>query len=599
MAAAEEMTSTDQRWDLSAIFPSLGSREYERAVEQFETGVEEFAKSVASLTGDMDGWARCLLDLERLELQQDHLASYVACVRADAPGNPAVTLASDRQLRLGGNLKVARAGLLQELALLSDAEFANLANSPAIVGAGYRIALLCQDAKFALSEHDEKLVAELDADGRQRWARLAAETLAQTTLELKTSAGRIEKFPMAQRFELASDSRAEIRRATFDALNAAFAPRASLMANCFNAMAGTGIVLAHRRGLDPIDEAMLDNWIKPATVKTMQSALRANAHLLHDYLRGKATLLGLPAIGIYDRYATLDSGELRYATIRDAENCIVSAFEQFCPALAEFSRMAIGKHWIESELRPGKQLGGFCASLPEKSETRIFMSFAGSFNAVAMLAHELGHAYHAHVNFPLRYWNQNAPSSLSETASILCEHFVRRSTFLSTSAPNRVRLAALSAQLDSAVNYLLRLPRDFEFEVEFYRERANGEVSVERLCQLMRNAHSAWFGTALSGDDGDGLSWAYNHIMMDPRYRIYNFPYSFGYLLSSRIADAFAEHGKAFTPAYDEFLHATARLPLEEAVLSTLGFDVTQASFWEESLGSVRDQLTLFSELAA
>ena len=593
--------SGDQRWDLSTIFPALNSAEYERYVGEYESGIEAFSAGAATLgafAGDGNSdWIARILDLEKLELAEQHLSGYVACVRAEEPGNPAATKAGVHLQRLYGMLKSGRAALLQKIASLSDRQFARLAASPELANAGYRIELLRRDSKIALSEHDEMLIAELNSDGRDRWARVAAETLAQTTLELKLPSGTIEKRPMSERYELASSPDPQIRRATFDALNAAFAPRASLMANCLNAMAGTGIALARRRGLDPIDEALFDNWIKPATVETMQTALRKNAPLLRDYLRLKAKLLGLPTIGIYDRYASLDVAELSFADVRDAESRIIAAFEEFCPAIADYTREAIARRWIETEMRAGKQLGGFCASLPETRETRIFLSFAGSFNAAAMLAHELGHGYHAHVNFPRRFWNQNAPSSLSETASILCEHFLRRSAFLSTALPKRVRAGALAAQLDSAVNYLLRLPRDFEFEVAFYRDRANGEVSVDRLCELMRDAHSGWFGLALTGDDRDALSWSYNHIMMVPDYRIYNFPYSFGYLLSSRIADAFAEHGKSFTPTYDAFLRATSTLPLEEAVSSTLGFDVTTDAFWEQSLAGVADQLRLFSEL--
>jgi oligoendopeptidase F len=595
--------SDDQRWDLTAIFPGLNSAEYESYVREYESGIEAFSAAVATLgalaKGGIPDWIKRILDLEKLELAEQQLSGYVACVRAEQPGNSAVTKAGIHLQRLYGRLKSGKAALLQKLAPLSDQQFARLAAAPELASGGYRIELLRHDSKIALSERDEMLIAELNADGRDRWARVAAETLAQTTLVLKLPSGASEKRPMSERYELASSPDPQIRRATFDALNAAFAPRASLMANCLNAMAGTGIALARRRGLDPIEESLSDNWIKRETVETMQAALRANAPVLQDYLRLKAKRLGLPTIGIYDRYASLDVAELNFADVHDAESRIIDAFEEFCPAIADYTRDAIAGRWIETEMRAGKQLGGFCASLPETRETRIFMSFAGSFNASAMLAHELGHGYHAHVNFPRRFWNQNAPSSLSETASILCEHFLRRSIFQSNAFAKRVRLGALAAQLDSAVNYLLRLPRDFEFEVAFYRERANGEVSADRLCELMRAAHASWFGSALAGDDGDALSWSYNHIMMVPDYRIYNFPYSFGYLLSSRIADAFAEQGKSFTPTYDAFLHATSTLPLEEAVSSTLGFDVTTADFWDKSLVSVADQLRLFSELAS
>ena len=121
---------------------------------------------------------------------------------------------------------------------------------------------------------------------------------------------------------------------------------------------------------------------------------------------------------------------------------------------------------------------------------------------------------------------------------------------------------------------MLRIPRDFEFELDFLRARESGDVSVAWLRDRMAAAHAAWFGEALVSDGGDSLSWAYNHIMMEPNLRLYNFPYSFGYLLSRRIADAFYEQGPEFTSTYIGFLRASGSMTAEDAVAATLGFDV-------------------------
>jgi len=590
------------RWDLTSIFPALDSPAYEDFVRHFEADVAAFCEAPAlppNLAGrGEDLWVEQILRLEELELRQAQLLNYLACLRAENPSDAAVAAANLHVRSVLGRLRSARAQLLRALDSVDEADFAALIAVPRLTSVRHQLNLLRREAKLALSPREEKLVADLDADGCQRWARLAADTLAQTTFEMPAPSGGVENVAMSRRFELAWDPRPEVRRAAFEAVNRAFLPKADLMATCFNAMAGAGITLARWRGIDPIEEALLDNWIKPTTVETMQTALRAHAPVLHDYLRRKAELLGLESIGVFDRSAPLDVPELTAASIGEAAERIIAAFQAYCPALATHARSVVDAARIESEMRGGKQPGGFCASLPMTRETRIFVSFGGSFNGIAVIAHELGHSYHADINFPLRFWQQNAPSSLSETASILCEHILRRHVFLRNEAPRRARLGAIAAQLDSAVNYLLRIPRDFDFEVEFYRERAHGEVPSERLCELMRNAHRAWFGTALAGDGGDGLAWAYNHIMMEPRYRVYNFPYSFGYLLSSRIADAFEDEGEDFSARYDDFLHASATLPVEDAVSASLGFDVTTRAFWEDCLASVGKQITLFARLA-
>ena len=43
--------------------------------------------------------------------------------------------------------------------------------------------------------------------------------------------------------------------------------------------------------------------------------------------------------------------------------------------------------------RPGKQPGGYMESVPDLHESRIFLTYTGSVNDAATIAHELGHAF--------------------------------------------------------------------------------------------------------------------------------------------------------------------------------------------------------------
>ena len=78
----------------------------------------------------------------------------------------------------------------------------------------------------------------------------------------------------------------------------------------------------------------------------------------------------------------------------------------------------------------------------------------------------------------------------------------------------------------------------------------------------------------------------------------YNFPYTFGYLLSLGIYAMASDFGDQFAQRYGRFLLATGSCETEEAVKTTLGCDLTQPAFWNRSLDIVERRVERFLELA-
>ena len=78
----------------------------------------------------------------------------------------------------------------------------------------------------------------------------------------------------------------------------------------------------------------------------------------------------------------------------------------------------------------------------------------------------------------------------------------------------------------------------------------------------------------------------------------YNFPYTFGYLLSLGVYAIGKESGKNFPDSYRKLLLATGCQDAEDAVQSTMGFDLRKPDFWQKSLTIVADRVKQFVDLA-
>jgi oligoendopeptidase F len=78
----------------------------------------------------------------------------------------------------------------------------------------------------------------------------------------------------------------------------------------------------------------------------------------------------------------------------------------------------------------------------------------------------------------------------------------------------------------------------------------------------------------------------------------YNFPYTFGYLLSNGLYSMAAEGDPQFPDRYRKFLIATGCQLTEDAVQSSLGYDLRKPDFWARSIEVIAKRVERFVALA-
>ena len=155
----------------------------------------------------------------------------------------------------------------------------------------------------------------------------------------------------------------------------------------------------------------------------------------------------------------------------------------------------------------------------------------------------------------------------------------------------------MSEALGEASIFLLDITVRFRFERAFYERRARGELSVAEIEDLMRSTQREVFGDALADGGEDPLFWASKMHFFITSVSFYNFPYTFGYLLSLGVYALADEFGDSFPQKYRDLLIATGCKNAEEAVQSTFGYDLTQPDFWNKSLDIVQSRVQQYLEL--
>jgi oligoendopeptidase F len=107
------------------------------------------------------------------------------------------------------------------------------------------------------------------------------------------------------------------------------------------------------------------------------------------------------------------------------------------------------------------------------------------------------------------------------------------------------------------------------------------------------------FGEILEEGHEDPFFWASKLHFFISSLSFYNYPYTFGYLLSRALFNEFARTGPSFLPRYEAFLIATGTNTCEDAVKKTLGWDIRDESFWANTIKTIGEPLAQFEELLA
>lgn len=562
-------------WTLADLLPSTSTEAISVATAELEAaiGVVEAGRPALSANISPAEFSQFLQSYETMTRLAHRLSAY-----AD------LWFAADTQSQeaLGFKGKIDQLLLeMQNRTLFFSLWWKALEDEPAarlLVEAGdrtYFLQTLRSFKPFTLSEVEEKVINLKDVNGINAVVTLYDMITNKFSFKL-TVAGEEKTLSREELMAYVRHPDPALRQAAYESLYRVFSENGTLLAQAYSYRVRdwANEQVALRGFSSPIAARNLANDLPDVVVDTLLAVVEEEAGVFHRYFKLKAQWLGLPKLRRYDLYAPLSRAEKKmdYAT---AVETALATFDDFSAEVGALARRVFEAGHIDSEIRPGKRGGAFCASVTPDITPYVLLNYTGEMRDVAVLAHELGHAIHAMMAADHSVFTFHSALPLAETASVFSEIMLTDRLLRAEKDP-AVRRDLLSAALDDAYATVLRQACFVLFEREAHQLMQAGKTVAE-VNEAYRQNLRRQFGDVV--EVADIFQWEWIAIPHFYHVPFYCYAYSFGQLLVLALYRRYKEQGEAFKPGYLKILaYGGSAAPV--AVLAEAGIDIYSADFW-------------------
>jgi pepF/M3 family oligoendopeptidase len=561
---------------------------------------EELARVEAALALPPQGNVTAASFVHALDEAQElggalHEAEMFAhCLGVEQPDSAEVKALKGRIQELKASWNSRMVKLDQWMMELSHEQWQAVLTAPSVAP----IAYLMNDRRTRNEQNmeaaREHLVHDLSTDGYHAWGQLYFQLISRLRIPFEVD-GEAQSLTSGQMWGYLVCSDPVLRAKAADAMEAAFAGEAELIASALNHLVGFRLNVSRHRGLSSVlQETFAQNQLTEATLDAMWDVVDRSTERLTAFSKRKAELIGTGVVSHFDIFAPI--GDLNMPiSYEEAAERIVKQFTKISAPMGQFAERAFAEGWIDAELRPGKSGGGQCIPFHRRHASRVTLGYQGTAWSLLVLAHELGHGYHNDAVHDLPFLARNYPMSVAETASTFAEMVVLDSAIAEAGSDSE-RLQLLGAKMQRIIPLILGVRGVFLFERRLHEQRKNGPLSVEELCALMAECQQTAFKGAL--DRTNPYQWASQGQIYATEVPFYSFQYTFGYLFSTGLYARALQEGEAFGDKYAALLRDTGRMSVEDLARTHLGVDLTGPEFWQGAMDLLIRDVEQFLEVS-
>jgi oligoendopeptidase F len=450
----------------------------------------------------------------------------------------------------------------------------------------YSLQRIRRNAKHTLSEAEENIIMEKDANGNSPLIQLREMIVNDFKFKFKPKGAKKEKIITleADLMKYRTSVNPLEREAHYKALFEPHSKNIDKLFLIYQSVASDWDKTAKRRGYSkPISERNLYNDIPDKAVSTLLEVCTKNRGIFQDYFKYKAKLLGMDKLRRDDIYAPITKTKTKDIPLDEGINIILETMGKFSKSFEENAKTILQENHLDSHPRKNKRNGAFCATISPKISPYILTNYDETPRAITTLAHELGHGIHSLFANDKPHSVQHAGLTLAETASTFNE-MILFDKMLKEAPSNAIKKDMLIEQMGRSYATVMRQAYFVKFEELAHKAIEKGTTSKE-LSNIYFDTLKEQFEDSLELHPRFKDEWAtIPHIIRTP---FYCYAYSFGELLSLSLYDQYKQKGKSFVPKIEKILKSGGSKNPQK-VLEEVGIDINSNSFWQGGFNQIK-----------
>lgn len=577
------------KWDLENLYyTSLSDPQIEKDVVGFEASQDAFAKKYTedkSFLTDPKALKEALLLIEETAKKAFiKPLFYLFFVRdLDANNTKAQALEarlSDRYTKAGNktiffDVELGAVSKEQQKVFLESEELSHYR---------YFLEQLFENAKYTLSEKEEKILSLKSDVASSRWVNMVSTIEAKKMVPFSDGA-----LPLPEAIEKVSDLPKEKRRELWANIITELKDMAEMSAHELNAVVTNHKINGELRGYtDPEEPTILGNENNKEVINTLASTVTDAFSLSHRFYAAKAKFLGEEKLQYEDKSIDLGKFETVFSFEKSAE-LVKKAFGDINPLYGDLFQSFLDNGQIDVYPQKGKTGGAFCAH-QTGLKTMLLLNHVDTLRSFETLAHEMGHAIHSERSKTQTPLYEGYSTAVAETASTFFEAVVQDA--LLQTLPEKEQLLLLHNSIQGDISTIFRQITAYNFEKDLHAKvRKEGFVDKEALATLLAKHLKDQLGDAVEVSDDDGYSYVYwSHF----RNFFYVYTYAYGQLVSKAL---FARYKKdpAYSAQIDTFLTRGGSMRAE-GIFEDIGLSFLDGAVFKEGLAALEKDIEQFEK---
>lgn len=589
-----------QSWNLDSIYQGGSqSGELERIINHLTENLHILSKDLESQVAIIEKKNfQILLDIvdqfqSRLS-EWEELDEFLTCLYSGNVEDSAAIGLMDKSGDIKAKLNSLKINLDQLLAAMPEDAWTEFISLEEVEPISFYLEKQRKAVHDRLPAEMERLISALSVNGIKGWEQQYQLMLSQLKVSLEVD-GEITEVSIGQALNYAIYSKDQaLRQLAIQGIKETCEGEAAPFASVWNRIAGSRLNIYEQRGwTNLLKEAVEQNDLDEKTIHTLLASIDQNKKFYLAYIQRKLQLNKSKKTSWFDLVAPVFA-PVEKVSYAEARSLILKQFYRFSEKLGRFAEMAFEAGWIETENRPNKAEGGFCASMPLAKESRIFFTYRETYQDVVTLAHELGHAYHNFILHEEPALAQQKGITVDETASTFMENLVLDAVIDQTTNEQE-KLALLEIKIKNGLMYVGTVPNMFRFEQDFYEKRKNGPLTVEEIKSLLSEVENSFYDGQI--EDLALYKWMYTVHFYNAEIPFYNIPYTIGYLFSNGVYEMAKLEPNGFEERYDELLRNSGRMTVEQLAQTFLEKDISTSEFWNASQQSLKGAIEEYLKL--